>query len=81
MMAGLPPQQGPSMQGAPGPMGQVDPTQQPQFQPPSPEALDFVHKLLSAAHPKHSVHVTHVSIHPAHKAKHGALMKGHKRGK
>ena len=77
MMAGVPPSNQMPM-GGPNNVPQ-DPNQQPQFQPPSPEALDFVHKLLASAHPHHTVHVTHVSIHPAHKAKHNHLMKGKKK--
>lgn len=64
MNAGIPPQD--PMQANPMQAGQA-------FQQPSPEALNFVHKLLASG--KHSAHVTHVAIHPAHKAKHKHLMK------
>ena len=69
MMAGVPPQD--PAQANPMIAGQT-------FQQPSPEALNFVHKLLASG--EHSANITHVSIHPAHKAKHKHLM-NKKKGK
>lgn len=57
----------PSLQQA----GQVPPPMQ------TPDPGSFLANLLANAPVTHSVHITHASIHPAHKAKHGALMKGH----